>query len=101
MPRTPAAPPADPLADLRESDTPGPPTPPAENLEPEAVPLHTQAWHDRAEAETVAAWHADTTAPGFLHRGGVCGCRYLARTALRATLGPPVAEPEDDDTEGQ
>ena len=98
MPRTPATvtPAPDPLADLREPDTTGPPAPPAENLEPEAVPLHTQAWHDRAEAETVAAWHADTTAPGFLHRGGVCGCRYLARTALRATLGPPVPEADPE-----
>ena len=96
MPRTPTTPtPApDPLADLREADTTGPPAPPSENLEPAVVPLHSQAWHDRAEAETVAAWHADTTAPGFLHRGGVCGCRYLARTGLRATLGPPVADAE-------
>lgn len=27
----------------------------------------------------VEKWHADTVAVGFLHKGGRCGCAYLAR----------------------
>lgn len=33
-------------------------------------------------ASLVALWHADEVALGFLHRGGRCGCDYIARTGL-------------------
>lgn len=29
--------------------------------------------------EAVERWHADTVAMGFLHKGGRCGCHYIAR----------------------
>lgn len=32
----------------------------------------------------VERWHADTVAVGFLHKGGRCGCAYLARVILGA-----------------
>lgn len=34
--------------------------------------------------EAVERWHADTVAVGFLHKGGRCGCAYLARVILGA-----------------
>lgn len=34
--------------------------------------------------EAVARWHADTVAVGFLHKGGRCGCAYIARVILGA-----------------
>lgn len=34
--------------------------------------------------EAVERWHADTVAVGFLHKGGRCGCAYLARVVLGA-----------------
>jgi hypothetical protein len=34
--------------------------------------------------EAVARWHKDTVAVGFLHKGGRCGCAYLARVILGA-----------------
>jgi len=34
--------------------------------------------------EAVERWHADTVAVGFLHKGGRCGCAYLARIILGA-----------------
>lgn len=34
--------------------------------------------------EAVERWHADTVAVGFLHKGGRCGCRYLAQVILGA-----------------
>lgn len=34
--------------------------------------------------EAVARWHADTVALGFLHKGGRCGCRYIASVILGA-----------------
>lgn len=76
----------DPLADLRDpealNDTPGPaPAPQAPTRA-----LATQDDQDTARAEVVAAWHADTTATGFLHRGGGCGCRYVAGIALATVL---------------
>lgn len=35
-------------------------------------------------AEAVTRWHADTVAVGFLHKGGRCGCRYIAQVILGA-----------------
>lgn len=32
----------------------------------------------------VEAWHANTVALGFLHKGGRCGCRYVAQVILGA-----------------
>ena len=34
--------------------------------------------------EAVERWHADTVAVGFLHKGGRCGCAYIARVILGA-----------------
>lgn len=34
--------------------------------------------------DAVERWHADTVAVGFLHKGGRCGCAYLARVILGA-----------------
>jgi hypothetical protein len=34
--------------------------------------------------EAVERWHADTVAVGFLHKGGRCGCAYIARVVLGA-----------------
>lgn len=34
--------------------------------------------------EAVTRWHANTVAVGFLHKGGRCGCRYLAQVILGA-----------------
>ena len=41
----------------------------------------------------VVAMHADTTTLGFLHKGGNCGCHYIAGVILQAVM--PVA-PETD-----
>lgn len=88
-------PPADPLAAYREPDptigdleyTPDPPA-----AEPASVGLVTQADQDRARAVVVATWHADTVALGFLHKGGVCGCQYLAVLTVQAVV-PVTPEP--------
>ena len=32
--------------------------------------------------KAVERWHADTVAVGFLHKGGRCGCRYIAQVIL-------------------
>lgn len=34
--------------------------------------------------EAVERWHRDTVAVGFLHKGGRCGCAYVARVILGA-----------------
>lgn len=34
--------------------------------------------------EAVERWHRDTVAVGFLHKGGRCGCRYVAQVILGA-----------------
>jgi hypothetical protein len=34
--------------------------------------------------EAVERWHKDTVAIGFLHKGGRCGCAYVARVILGA-----------------
>lgn len=105
MPRKPAAPPADPLADLRPSDdTPNIPpvtdVQPNETEEPFVLDALDAAWHEDAQTRIVAAWHHDTTAQGFAHKGGACGCRYLARKALIAAIGEPV-QVSDDDVEAE
>ena len=99
----------DPLADLRSDDeTPGAllDNPDADPENPEAVevrPLVTQDTQDEMVTEVMTVWHADTVALGFLHKGGACGCRYLAKVALRQVV--PVLteadlEPHDlDDPE--
>lgn len=96
--------PVDPLADLRAPDTdPGLTAEPT----PEVVKVRPTAgadFHAEARAEVVAAFHADTVATGMLHKGGTCGCRYLATLALRTALGAPQehaeAEDEGSDAEG-
>lgn len=72
-PRPVAAP--DPLADLREGDGAA------------AVPSTIRATNRKPEKEdpvaaVVRRWHADSTAESLAHRGGTCGCRYLAEIAL-------------------
>ena len=100
--RQPAAPASDPLADLRppEDTTPAGHTPETEAEVAEVRPTATQAQHDAMRAEVVAAYHADTVATGMLHKGGTCGCRYLAGLALQTALGAPQ-EREDDDAQEQ
>lgn len=34
--------------------------------------------------EVVERWHENTVALGFLHKGGRCGCAYIARAAFGA-----------------
>jgi len=104
---TPAAPPEDPLADLRQDDD-GPGLilpgggqvggdgilPLEEPEEPEAGevrPMVSQEVLDEMVTEAVVAFHRDPTSQGFLHGGGQCGCRYLARVALSAAV-PVVTE---------
>lgn len=58
--------------------------------------LMSPAQQDDARAVMVAAWHADTTVDRFVHKGGVCGCNYLAGVTVRAIL--PAVVTEDDDT---
>lgn len=94
--------PVDPLADLREDeDTPLEGSQPGQDAqEGPGRALASQDDHDTARAEIVAAWHADTTAHGFVHRGGQCGCRYLADLALR-TAFPIQANDADDAPEDE
>lgn len=98
----------DPLADLRPADdTPAGHTPntPAEPEGTDALrPVASQDFHDQAKAEIVAAFHLDQVATGMLHKGGTCGCRYLADLALRTALGAPQepvqAEEDPEDPQG-
>lgn len=46
-----------------------------------------------ARAVIIAAWHEDRTSLGFLHKGGVCGCHFLANIAVQVAL-PAVAVTE-------
>lgn len=104
----PAAPAADPLADLREpddapTDLPAqadPAAPGEAELEPavQVRPMVTQGIHDEMVAEAVAAFHRDPTSQGFLHGGGQCGCRYIARIALQAAV-PIVTEADLEERE--
>lgn len=101
---TPApTPPADELESLRE-EWGGPDDEPTSEPAPEAAdgaaparPLVTEGDRTEDVAVMVAAWHADPTAVGFVHRGGMCGCRYLARVASDAALPVVIA---DDTGEG-
>jgi hypothetical protein len=97
--------PEDPLADLREpSDARYPDgvddqAPEASEEAPGLVALVTQERWDEAVAEVIAAWHADPTSLGFLHKnnGTMCGCRYLARIALTSAMPvQPELEPEPE-----
>lgn len=96
--QAPPEPDVDPLADLRDPDEPTP-----ETAEPAETPpldereaVTTEEW-DRARHLAVVAMHADTTAVGFLHRGGACGCWYVAGVTLTAVL--PVQANQDEETE--
>ena len=100
----PTPPPEDPLADLRQDDD-TPPAPPEEETPPvqengedqpedgEVRPMVTQEVWDEMVTEAVVAFHQDPTSQGFLHGGGQCGCRYIARVALQAAV--PVVTEED------
>jgi hypothetical protein len=107
------APAVDPLADLREPEDDryegaAPGEGDAEDAPEEAgrVMVTQEDW-DETVAEVVAAWHADPTSMGFLHKnnGTMCGCRYVARVALRTALPiqpdadtlEPTPEPEAQD----
>lgn len=97
MPR-PTQPTSDPLADLRDAAATPPPAAPEDVEAPaDPQPTHGQGWHDDATAVVVAAWHADPTSNRFVHHGGNCGCRYLARQALQAVHGAPVDPQEGAD----
>jgi hypothetical protein len=61
-----------------------------EPTEPDTLATGSQAVHDRYVSQIVAGWHQDTTAQGFAHKGGACGCRYLAAGAVQALMGSPV-----------
>lgn len=108
-PRTPQ--PADDLADLRQAfggaeddartpveplNGPGPSGDTQEPPEGPGEPLASPQTREEQRALVIAAWHADTTAHGFVHRGGRCGCRYLADRALDAIAPVQVNEPTDD-----
>ena len=100
------APSPDPLADLREEDAPGLATVPENSPEPETEPIAdirpmvTEEVQEQMVSEAVAAWHLDPSAMGFLHGGGsMCGCRYIARVALRAAV-PVLAEEDPEPTDG-
>jgi hypothetical protein len=92
---------SDPLADVRAAfggtDEPPVATTAPESApdqpEPEGAPLATVDDRLEARAAMIAAWHADPVALGFLHRGGRCGCRYLAERALDAVA--PLQGDED------
>lgn len=95
-------PPADPLADLRlNDDLAAGHTPETEDAVQALRPTAPQSFHDEARAEIVAAYHADTVATGMLHKGGTCGCRYLAALALRTALGAPQEPEVQDDPDGR
>lgn len=103
----PVPPTAEALADLRSQftgdddapergpaplDDPGPP----ETATPATfVALASPSDRQGQRAVLIAAWHADTTSVGFLHRGGTCGCRYLANVALDAVLPVQANDPDD------
>lgn len=106
-PTKPSPAPSDALADLRADftgtdDAPerGPeplddPGPSERTAAAQGTPLASPDDRDAQRALVITAWHADTTTVGFLHGGGMCGCRYIANAALDAVL--PVhlnAEPD-------
>lgn len=104
------------MADIRQEWTGGDPMPdglddvmdapakePTEEPSPPSVPLNTQEQRTQHLSQVITAWHHDTVAVGFLHRGGRCGCHYLARVVLDsvAPVEPeaPEEEPEDQPEE--
>lgn len=89
----------DPLADLREPEDLTPrDAEEAEEVEDIApVEAVTPVEWDQARHLAVVAMHADTTAVGFLHRGGTCGCWYIAGTVLTAIL--PVQANQEGESE--
>lgn len=98
--QAPTEPPADPLADLREGDDLANPetAPPADDdtpTPPGTMALVTPETQAHSRATIMAAWHADTVALGFLHKGGTCGCHYLAGVAVTAALPLTPETPED------
>lgn len=111
-PRPAPAPDADPLADLREpSGTDGTvePTPPTgapagettqEGEVLEAPPVvFDRLWHEQAAIQVVNRWHSDRIASRYAHKGGTCGCRYLAQMALVEAVGIPAPDPIQEDPE--
>jgi hypothetical protein len=89
--------PVDPLADLRDPADLDPMAGPVgfpddtelpdEDLGPVYEgPLVTQEAWDEARRLAVVAMHEDTTTLGFLHKGGTCGCNYIAGVILQATM---------------
>lgn len=99
MPRRPAAPAPDPLAHLRAPESAAVGTPPetapqpVEDLEEEEALARPQEWHDAAVPAIVDRWHGDRVAQSYAHRGGTCGCRYLASMALLEVVGLAAPEP--------
>jgi len=93
-PRTHYQPAPDPLADLRdpvEGQGPGDPEPLVAPPPVFSRDLLTPEDQEAARAILVAAWHADSTTLGFLHKGGVCGCWYLSGVTARAILPVQVS----------
>lgn len=89
----------DPLAEFREPTSdryPGEQTDTPPEQESVSVAVITQDAWDQARAQMVAGWHADTVSLGFLHKGGNCGCHYLAGVALTAAMpAAPELEPQE------
>lgn len=76
----------------------GPPESPAKpGWVGEGPSMVAEDTRDEDRAVVIAAWHADTVVTGFMHRGGQCGCRYIANLALdqvRPVQANPEPEPE-------
>lgn len=108
MARTPTktTPEIDPLANLRapESTTPALPVVTPEEAEEAALEAgpapQGQEWHDAAVSAVVARWHGDRVAVRYGHKGGSCGCRYLASLALLEAVGYAGATEEDEAEDG-
>lgn len=107
-PRPAPAPDVDPLADLREPSgvtvepEPADSTPAGEatTQAPEGLPVvFDRLWHEQAAIQVVNRWHADRIASRYAHKGGTCGCRYLAQMALVEAVGIPAPDPTQEDPE--
>jgi hypothetical protein len=99
---------ADPLRDLRDpddlTDPAGLPGDPGAVQAPLVATetfspgtLVTEDQQGLARHTLIAAWHADPTTLGFLHKGETCGCWYLSGVTVRAIL-PVQANDDTDDT---
>ena len=87
----------DPLASLRDPEDVGLTDKPDVVTEPERPRgLVTEAEQDQARHTLIAAWHADSTTLGFLHKGQSCGCWYLSGVTVAAILPIQAIEPEPD-----